>query len=147
MSSLTPVNISPAINSIVVARHCAVEISSVVASGPSTARCVPRAVTDARSALDCFKQERLDVVIIDNDIPIGELEALRCGLHLLGELKRLQPRAEVIMLASCHSVADVKIALERGAFMVIDKQTASGSLLRFAFQRAVEYKRMRDRLG
>jgi diguanylate cyclase (GGDEF)-like protein len=101
------------------------------------------AVASAEEALASFGNGTFPLVI--TDIRMGGMT----GLHLLGEVKRLHPETEVIIITSYASLDTAVLALRSGAYDYILKPFEDLELVTTAVARAVEkglLVRERDRL-
>lgn len=82
------------------------------------------AVMCGKSALEAFERERFDVVLLD--IKMAGMD----GIKTLGEIKRLHPLVEVVMLTA-HANTDIVISsLAMGAFDYLMKPVDMDELVR-----------------
>ncbi len=97
-------------------------------------------VTTARDALDTIMTMQVDVAILDVRMP--EMD----GITLLGEIKKIQPLAEVLLLTGYASVQSGIEGMKKGAFDYIMKPADIDELvkkIRDAYERK---KQQEDRI-
>ncbi len=98
-------------------------------------------VTTARDALDKIMTMQVDVAILDVRMP--EMD----GITLLGEIKKIQPLAEVLLLTGYASVQSGIEGMKKGAFDYIMKPADIDELvkkIRDAYERK---KQQEDRIA
>ncbi len=93
--------------------------------------------SDFDSALECFKQNRIDAAVIDIILP------RKSGIELLKELRTLAPRLPVIMVTGEPNISQMPEIVRAGAYDFISKPVSKDVLIR-AVSRAVENKRLSD---
>ncbi|MEN6440218.1 MAG: sigma-54 dependent transcriptional regulator [Syntrophobacter sp.] len=74
-----------------------------------------KAVCDGQSALDAFKNECWDIVLLDYKMPGMD------GMQVLRHIKELAPQAVVLMMTAYASIANSVQAMKEGAFDYIVK--------------------------
>ena len=77
---------------------------------------VVASVGTARAAIEQVHRTRPDVILLDHEMPGGN------GLDALPEMRRLCPRARIVLFSSALEVRSA--ALERGADEFVSKQKA-----------------------
>jgi two-component system chemotaxis response regulator CheB len=77
---------------------------------------VVASVGTARAALEQVRLTHPDIILLDHDMPGGD------GLEALPELRRLCPRARIVLFSSALEVRHA--ALERGADEFVSKESA-----------------------
>lgn len=98
-------------------------------------------VTSAGDALEKIKKEQFDVALIDVRMP--EMD----GITLLGEIKKIKPLIEVLLLTGYASVQSGIEGMKKGAFDYIMKPADIDELvkkIRDAYERK---KQQEDRIG
>jgi two-component system chemotaxis response regulator CheB len=76
---------------------------------------VVASVATTRAALEQVHRNRPDVILLDHEMPGGD------GLEALPELRRLCPRARIVLFSSAVEIRSA--ALERGADEFVSKQS------------------------
>ncbi len=95
--------------------------------------------TSGEEAIEILKRDPVDVVILDIRMPGG-----MDGISTLKEMKRLQPRTEVILLTG-HATVECSIqGLEQGAFDFLAKPVQMEELI-VKIAQALERKDARER--
>ncbi|WP_054690197.1 response regulator [Desulfosarcina cetonica] len=83
-----------------------------------------RGAASGEAAIDILKQELYDVVLLDIKMPGG-----MDGIETLREIKRIQPRVEVILLTGHASVETSIEGMKQGAFDYLLKPMKFDELL------------------
>ncbi|MCL4558573.1 MAG: response regulator [Deltaproteobacteria bacterium] len=94
-------------------------------------------VTSARDAMERIKGGQFDVAVVDVRMP--EMD----GIALLGEVKRVQPLVEVILLTGYASIQSGIEGMKRGAFDYLMKPTDIDELVK-KIRDAYERKKQQD---
>ena len=89
-------------------------------------------VTDNRQALLAFREEDIDIVMIDIDLPGGR------GIDLLDEMAADPRELPLIGVSRRNSLADVLAAVRHGATDYLLLPPESHDVIRHAMERAVE---------
>jgi len=79
---------------------------------------------NGREALDLYRQERPDLVLLDVNMPVLD------GLATLRALRELDPEVVVIMLTSLASRQTIEGAADLGACLYIRKDTPKDEMLK-----------------
>ncbi|GAB6908217.1 conserved hypothetical protein [Desulfosarcina cetonica] len=98
-----------------------------------------RGAASGEAAIDILKQELYDVVLLDIKMPGG-----MDGIETLREIKRIQPRVEVILLTGHASVETSIEGMKQGAFDYLLKPMKFDELLTKMAQ-AFEKKNAHDK--
>jgi PAS domain S-box-containing protein len=93
--------------------------------------------SDFDSALECFRQNRLDAAVVDILLP------RKSGIELLKELHAHAPRLPVIMITGEPNISQLPEIVRAGAYDFISKPVSKEVLLQ-SVSRAVENKRLSD---
>ncbi len=93
--------------------------------------------SDFESALECFRQNRLDAAVIDIILP------RKSGIELLKELHAHAPQLPVIMITGEPNVSQMPEIVRAGAYDFISKPVRKEVLVK-AVSRAVENRRLGD---
>jgi two-component system NarL family response regulator len=85
---------------------------------------VVASATSGEQAVDLFRRHRPDVTLMDLQLPTMS------GLEAIGEIRRLQPDARIVVLTMYQGDEDIYRALEAGAAAYLLKDTLSEDLVR-----------------
>lgn len=91
--------------------------------------------TDGNKALERYKAERFDIVLVD--VQMKPMD----GITLLRELKRLDPKSVVIIMTAYANTSNALEALKLGAFDFLQKPFKVDELIS-ALKRGIEFKKM-----
>lgn len=91
--------------------------------------------TDGTKAIERYKAERFDLVLVD--VMMKPMD----GLTLLKELKRLDPKAVVIIMTAYANTSNALEALKLGAFDFLQKPFKVDELIS-ALKRGIEFKQL-----
>jgi DNA-binding NtrC family response regulator len=97
-----------------------------------------RLFADPLAALESFSQHDVDVLVLDLQLPSMP------GLQLLEHLKRLQPRAECIVVTGTGTIESAVQALKLGALDFLPKPLEDIEVALRRIQSALERKQLRD---
>lgn len=110
--------------------------------------------TDGRSGLDALRLSPFDVIVTDLNMPGMD------GLTFLGQVPELDPFVRVVVVSAYGDMANIRAAMNRGAFdflgkpidfndlqATIEKCAAHASVVRRAFHSAEENELLRVLLG
>lgn len=89
-----------------------------------------------REALECCGTDAIDVAILDHRLPDCD------GLHLLKQIKEVNPEVPVILLTATSSVGDAVEAMKQGAFHYANKPFNLQEIL-LLVDKALEAQRLR----
>ena len=96
-----------------------------------------RSASGSEEAIDIFKSEPFDLVIMDINIPGAN------GLHVMRKIKKLDEKIEVIILTGSASVDNAVQALRNnGAFDFLTKPLENVDQLIISVKQALEKRRL-----
>jgi DNA-binding NtrC family response regulator len=84
---------------------------------------IARAAGDGKTALDTFRNDTFEIVLLDYKLPDTD------GLTLLKAFKEMNPEVEVIMITAFGSIENAVTALKAGAFEYLTKPIDLDDLL------------------
>jgi DNA-binding NtrC family response regulator len=84
---------------------------------------IARAAGDGKTALDAFRNDTFEIVLLDYKLPDTD------GLTLLKAFKEMNPEVEVIMITAFGSIENAVTALKAGAFEYLTKPIDLDDLL------------------